>query len=211
MAAQDEVERLDLLCVRLARVEACQRPQYLGAAYGDLPDRHAIGNRQRLRCEAQRSAHDPKPRVRDPAAIVTGWIAGIEQMPEPVLGPAIFLVIDALAQQFGFAVTIAQEERVTLGGNRQAPELPLLFRLRIEVVAFDLEDRLFDCFAIVGIEPIEQRNDFVDLCPGQRADRLASVVALIRRHPGTAQGRRADSRRSPWSRCLPSRTCRRDR
>ena len=104
----------------------------------------------------------------------------MSRCPSPCSDQRSSLVIDALAQQLGFAVAIAQEECVTLGGNRQAPELPLLFRLRIEVVAFDLEDRLFDCFAVVRIEPIEQRNDFVHLRPGQRADRLASVVGLIR-------------------------------
>ena len=66
-------------------------------------------------------------------------------MAEAVLRPsilAVLAVIDALAQQLRLAVAIAQEERVTLGGNRQAPELPLLVGLRVEVVAFDLEDRL---------------------------------------------------------------------
>ena len=91
------------------------------------PSGHAIGKRQRLRCEAQRSAHDAQPRLRDPAAILAGRIAGIEQMAEAVLGPgAVLAVIDAFAQQFRFAVAIAQEEHVTLGGNRQAPQLPLL-------------------------------------------------------------------------------------
>ncbi len=45
-------------------------------------------------------------------------------MAEAVLGPAILAVltvIDAPAQQRRLTVVIAQEERVALGGNRQAP------------------------------------------------------------------------------------------
>lgn len=78
VAAEDEVEGLDLLRVQLASVERFKGLQHLGAAHGDLPHRHAISNRQRRRCKAQRSAHDRKPRLRDPATIVALRIAGIE-------------------------------------------------------------------------------------------------------------------------------------
>jgi hypothetical protein len=78
VGAQNEVERLYLLRVRLASIERSQRFQHFGAADGDLPHRHAIGDRKRHRCEAQRSAHDRKPRLRDPAAVVTFGIAGTD-------------------------------------------------------------------------------------------------------------------------------------
>lgn len=77
------------------------------------------------------------PRLGDPVAIVALRIGRIEQMPQAVLRVAILCVIDALAQQCRFAVPIAQEKRVSLGGNRQAPELALVLGLWIEVVVFD--------------------------------------------------------------------------
>ena len=99
------------------------------------------------------------------AAVVALGIGRIKQMAQAMLGVAIFLVIDALAQQGRFAAPIANKEGIALGGNRQAPQLPLLFGLRVEVVILDLKDRARDRGAIVGIERLEALCDRIDLRP----------------------------------------------
>ena len=148
------------------------------------PSGHAIGKRQRLRWQAKRSAHDAQPRLRDPAAIFARGIAGIEQMTETVLGPAhrtLLRDIDTGAQQFRLAVAIAQKERVPLGGNRQAPELPLPLGLRVEVVVLDLENRVAapPCDRTGSAERIE--STISPLAPRINAlDRLAAVIGAVR-------------------------------
>ena len=118
-----------------------QRLHHRWTADGNSAHGDPLRKAQRLRRKAQRSAHDVKPRLRDPAAIFALRIGWIEQMPKAMLGVAVLLVIDPLAQQRRFAIGIAKEERVSLGGNRQAPQLPLPPGLRIEVVLFDFQNR----------------------------------------------------------------------
>ena len=67
-------------------------------------------------------------------------IGRIEEMPKAVFGVAIFLVIDSLAEKRRFSDLIAHEERVPLGGNSKAPQLPLPIRLWVKVIIFDLEN-----------------------------------------------------------------------
>ena len=168
MAAQDEVERLDLLRVRLTSVERLKRFHRLWAADGRAPNGNALCKRQRRRGKVERSAHDPEPRQRDPAPIVALRIGRIHEMTEAMLRPAILAllaVIDATPQEGRLAVAIAQEERVTLSRDRQAPELPLLLGLRIEVVVFDFENRVFDRGAIVRVQPLEEPHDRAHLFP----------------------------------------------
>ena len=152
-AAEDEVERLDLLRVRLASVERFERLQHFGTADGGLPYRHAIGERKRRVRPSDRrtiASHACAIQLRSSPS----GSLGFSRWPEAMLRPAILAVlavIDTLAQQLRLAVAIAQEERVTLSGNRQAPQLPLLVGLGIEVVAFDLEDRLLDAARSYGL------------------------------------------------------------
>ena len=133
MAADDEVERFDLLRVRLPSVQRFQRLHHRRAADRDATNGYALLESERLRSEAQRSTHDREPCLRDPTAIVALRIGWIEQMPETMFGVAVFLVIDALAEQRRFAVSITEEKRVSLGGNRQAPQLALPPGLRIQL------------------------------------------------------------------------------
>src|SRR6202044_3811911 len=104
-------------------------------------------------------------------------------MPETMLRPsilAVLAVVDLLAQERRFAVATSQEERVSLGGNRHAPELPLLAGLWVAVVGFDLEDRFFHRTPIAGIQSIQETDNLVHIHPFQSADRLAPVFGPIR-------------------------------
>ncbi|MGA9473054.1 MAG: hypothetical protein WBV36_11360 [Terriglobales bacterium] len=58
-----------------------------------------------------------------------------------MLRPAVFVIVDGLLKKDGIAVLIAQEQRVSFGGNCEAVHLPLFARFRVVVVAFNLEDR----------------------------------------------------------------------
>ena len=73
-------------------------------------------------------------------------------MAEPVFRVPIVLVVDAPRAAGLARRPIAQKERVSLGGNRQAPKLPLPAGLRVVVVLLDFEYRAGDRAAIVGIE-----------------------------------------------------------
>jgi hypothetical protein len=55
-------------------------------------------------------------------------------MPKAVLGVSILVVVDALAQQRRLPDWIANEERIPLGRNCQAPQLALPPGLGIEVI-----------------------------------------------------------------------------
>jgi len=62
-------------------------------------------------------------------------------MTKTVLGPAVFVVVNALLKQYGIAVLVEQEKRVLLRGNRETVDLSLPPRIWVVVVAFNLKDR----------------------------------------------------------------------
>ena len=108
-------------------------------------------------------------------------VYGISEVTETMLRPAVFVIVDGLLKKDGIAVLIAQEQRVSFGGNCEAVHLPLFARFRVVVVAFNLEDRAR--LVSVGTEFHKTRRNLIYLFPGQRP--LDSVAVWhLERPPG---------------------------
>ena len=182
MAAEDEVEWLDLLGVRLAVVERGERFEHLGLLTVIRPTATRFSKPSGFAGRPSDRRTIASHACGDPVAIVALRIGGIEQMPEAMLGVPILFVVHAFAQQRRLPDWIANEERIPLGGNRQAPELPLLAGLGIEVVVLDLENRAGDRGAIVGIER-SNRCAIASTCAQDNA-RIAGLPFLRYGPPG---------------------------
>jgi len=71
---------------------------------------------QQLCRYTQRPTNDADPGLRNPIAIFTLGVQRISEVTEAVLGPAVFVIVNALKKD-RIAVIIVEEKRVPFGRN----------------------------------------------------------------------------------------------
>src|SRR5262245_13206299 len=115
--------------------------------------------------DGELGAQEVRPPLGDPVDV---WRRRPEYVPKTVTAP---LEILRLPDDYWSPFGVPGEERIALGGNREALDLALHIRFRVIVLVFELEDRLRDCVLVVGVEPLEGCNDvFADRLPGRGGD-----------------------------------------
>jgi hypothetical protein len=93
MARQQEIKGFDLIWVPLPLIEFRQRLHNGRTADRDLSDRWRGLDPQSGCGQAEGSANDAHPCLRDPFAILARGVGWIQEMTEAVLGPSILLVV----------------------------------------------------------------------------------------------------------------------
>jgi hypothetical protein len=134
MARQQEVERLYPIGYFLPRLSFANERIPVGLVIGTRPIAGRCSNP---------SASTGNPSVTRMMLIqaFTLRVHRISEVTETMLGPSVFVIVNALLKQDGISVIVAQEKRITFGGNCQAVNLPLFPCFEVVVVAFNFKDR----------------------------------------------------------------------
>src|SRR5215469_1768972 len=98
MTGQQEVERLDLLCIGLAGIQRAERAQEGWTRNPDLPDRRQFSERDWL-AVGRAFIDDPLPNLSHPFPIFAVEIGRVQEMAKPMFRPVVLIAICPFAQE----------------------------------------------------------------------------------------------------------------